>query len=230
MASGPQSVLKLLFHGASQRTLDRCRRAFEPRAVIPIRLESCVFGAGRSRALSPLLRGLVPAAGPGFCAVCHYLFRRGALWLGCRRGVQGRRSWWPVAASPPFGGLLRSRRPVGSASAAALVPSRLSNPAFVRSVPFAVIAVRLCRRVPPGPRLRRRGVSGWVLFERSFSVAGRQSSARSAVGVLTNRFSCQAARCAAGRGLLAAPPSAALCSPRSYHCCCGGASSPAARS
>jgi RimJ/RimL family protein N-acetyltransferase/predicted enzyme related to lactoylglutathione lyase len=39
------------------------------------------------------------------------------------------------------------------------------------------------------------------------------------------RFSCQAARRAAERDPLAAPPSAALCSPQSYHCLCGGPSS-----
>jgi hypothetical protein len=47
---------------------------------------------------------------------------------------------------------------------------------------------------------------------------------------LTNRSSCQAAHRAAGRGLLAAPPSAVLCSPGSVQFVCGGASSPAARS
>jgi hypothetical protein len=34
---------------------------------------------------------------------------------------------------------------------------------------------------------------------------------------LTNRSSCQAAGRVAGRGLLAAPPAAALCSPQAYH-------------
>ena len=47
---------------------------------------------------------------------------------------------------------------------------------------------------------------------------------------LTNRSSCQAARRAAGRDLLAAPPSAALRSPQPYHACVSGPSSSTARS
>ena len=41
----------------------------------------------------------------------------------------------------------------------------------------------------------------------------------------TNRSSCQAAHRAAGRGMLAATPSAAPSSPRSYHSWCGGSPS-----